>query len=73
MASATCVYFSQLVDHCHDIMSMILTLMVKFLIINVTWHMPQNRARDTLTHVTLNKRCTMVSSQVYISHMDCGQ
>ena len=28
--------------------------MVKLLIINVTWHMPQDRVSDTITHVTLN-------------------
>jgi hypothetical protein len=27
--------------------------MGKLLIINVTYHMPQNRVRDTITHVTL--------------------
>ena len=28
--------------------------MVKLLIINVTYHTPQNRVSDNITHVTLN-------------------
>ena len=28
--------------------------MLKLLIISVTWHTPQNKVSDTITHVTLN-------------------
>jgi hypothetical protein len=35
------------------------TIVVKLLINNVTYHTPQNRANDTITNVTLNNWCPM--------------
>ena len=42
------------------------TSMVKVLIINVTWHVPQNRASDTITHVTLNTINNVVVSTLNV-------
>ena len=43
--------------------------MAKLLIVNVTYHTPQNRVSDTITDVTLNYRCTlfMVFNVIYIA------
>ena len=41
------------------------TLMLKLLIISVTYHMPQNRVSDTIMHVALN----IVNNVLYLIYL----
>ena len=54
--------------NCHEV-----TLMVNVLIATITWHMPQNRVSDTISHVTPNIEVVLCKHQYEWIWQACTQ